>query len=627
MRETRRTVRSALSAKAGTFNFIDLFAGIGGMRRGFEAIGGTCVFTCEWDRYAQQTYRANYSSGHLFANDIRDVEVDAVPEHDVLLAGFPCQPFSIAGVSKRNALKLPHGFRCEAQGTLFFDVVRILHAHRPRAFLLENVKNLVNHDKGRTFRVIHETLTDGLGYEVHWKVLDAKYVKVIITTNFDCLLESALREAGVEPQVISTDDQVKGAVPIVHAPCTVLKLHGDYLDTRIRNTPQELEKYSEEYDRLLDRIFDEFGLIVCGWSGEWDTALRNAIQRTASRRYTTYWTVHGELGEEGKRLIAHRKAETIFIQDAESFFPSLADHVESIEEFSRPHPLSTQIAVATAKRYIPDEQSNIRLHDLVNDLVGDLLQRKPVPATSIYPQELNARVRGYDVLCETLVAVAAVGGYWCESRHYPTWTAALSRLMSVLTHYRFQGPLNIDLYPATLLLYALGIGAVAHKRLLMLGELLALPANADPEQWVADVLAPHHLVEVQQLEGLSSSRLPLNEWMFGVLRTPLRTVLPDDGAYERAFVELEILLALSYATRKVDAWEIAKGVRYCPPGRFLYGRGGQRVREKIDRSIAEEGDSSPYVTSGIFGNTASECRERLSGFAEYTRYMAQRMSW
>ena len=206
------------------------------------------------------------------------------------------------------------------------------------------------------------------------------YVKVIITTNFDRLLESALREAGVEPHVISTDDQVKGAVPIVHAPCTVFKLHGDYLDTRIRNTPQELEKYSQEYDRLLDRIFDEFGLIVCGWSGEWDTALRHAFQRTASRRYTTYWTVHGELGEEGKRLITHRKAETISIQDADSFFPLLADHVESIEEFSRPHPLSTQIAVATAKRYVPDEQSNIRLHDLVNDLVGDFLQKRSVPA-------------------------------------------------------------------------------------------------------------------------------------------------------------------------------------------------------------------------------------------------------
>ena len=170
----RRTEPAGASAEGGGFRFIDLFAGIGGMRRGFEGVGGTCVFTCEWDKYAQQTYRANYDTDHPLVDDIRDVNVGAVPEHDVLLAGFPCQPFSIAGVSKRNALKLPHGFRCKVQGTLFFDVVRILNAHRPRAFLLENVKNLVNHDKGRTFRIIHETLTQGLGYDVHWKVLDAK---------------------------------------------------------------------------------------------------------------------------------------------------------------------------------------------------------------------------------------------------------------------------------------------------------------------------------------------------------------------------------------------------------------------------------------------------------------------
>ena len=170
----RRTDPTGASTKSGPFKFIDLFAGVGGMRRGFEALGGACVFTCERDKYAQHTYRANYGSDHPLASDIRDVDVGAVPEHDVLLAGFPCQPFSIAGVSKRNALKLPHGFRCQAQGTLFFDVVRILHAHRPKAFLLENVKNLVNHDKGRTFRIIRETLMEDLGYEVHWKILNAK---------------------------------------------------------------------------------------------------------------------------------------------------------------------------------------------------------------------------------------------------------------------------------------------------------------------------------------------------------------------------------------------------------------------------------------------------------------------
>ena len=158
----------------GRFRFIDLFAGIGGLRRGFEAIGGKCVFTSEWDRFCQETYLANYACDHEIAGDITKVGASDIPAHDVLLAGFPCQPFSIAGVSKKNALNKPHGFRCNAQGTLFFDVARIIEHHRPRAFLLENVKNLVNHDKGRTFRVIHKALTEELGYHVHWRVIDAR---------------------------------------------------------------------------------------------------------------------------------------------------------------------------------------------------------------------------------------------------------------------------------------------------------------------------------------------------------------------------------------------------------------------------------------------------------------------
>ena len=156
------------------FRFIDLFAGIGGLRRAFEPLGGRCVYTSEWDRFAKRTYLANYDCDHEIAGDITKVSVEDIPEHDVLLAGFPCQPFSIAGVSKKNALNRPHGFLCEAQGTLFFDVARIIEAHRPRAFLLENVKNLVSHDKGRTFRVIHRILTEVQGYQVHWRVLDAK---------------------------------------------------------------------------------------------------------------------------------------------------------------------------------------------------------------------------------------------------------------------------------------------------------------------------------------------------------------------------------------------------------------------------------------------------------------------
>lgn len=157
------------------FNFIDLFAGIGGIRKGFDAIGGHCVFTSEWNKYAQQTYAANFRDNHPPHGDITTISTDEIPDHDVLLAGFPCQPFSIAGVSKKNSLGRKHGFLDETQGTLFFDVARILRDKRPAAFLLENVKNLTSHDKGRTFQVILKTLTEELGYKVWHKVIDAQH--------------------------------------------------------------------------------------------------------------------------------------------------------------------------------------------------------------------------------------------------------------------------------------------------------------------------------------------------------------------------------------------------------------------------------------------------------------------
>jgi DNA (cytosine-5)-methyltransferase 1 len=155
------------------FTFIDLFAGIGGLRRAMEGAGGRCVFTSEWDKYAQKTYLANFPDNRPIVGDIRQVKASDIPEHDVLVAGFPCQPFSIAGVSKKNALGRVHGFQDETQGTLFFDVLRILKYHRPAAFLLENVKNLKSHDRGRTFEVIRRKLQEELGYSLHTQIIDA----------------------------------------------------------------------------------------------------------------------------------------------------------------------------------------------------------------------------------------------------------------------------------------------------------------------------------------------------------------------------------------------------------------------------------------------------------------------
>ena len=154
------------------FTFIDLFAGIGGIRLAYQNLGGKCVFTSEWDTYSKKTYEANF--GEIPFGDITKIPEKNIPDHDILLAGFPCQPFSIAGVSKKNALGRAHGFLDETQGTLFFDIARIIKNKKPKAFMLENVKNLISHDKGKTFKVISETLKE-LGYSLHHQILDGKY--------------------------------------------------------------------------------------------------------------------------------------------------------------------------------------------------------------------------------------------------------------------------------------------------------------------------------------------------------------------------------------------------------------------------------------------------------------------
>lgn len=198
------------------FKFIDLFAGIGGIRLAYQNAGGKCVFTSEWNKYAKKTYEANF--GEVPYGDITEISEKNIPDHDVLLAGFPCQPFSIAGVSKKNSLGRKHGFLDETQGTLFFDIARILDYKKPKAFMLENVKNLVSHDKGNTFKVIKNTLIE-LGYSIHYKVLDAKHLvpqhreRIIIIGFRNDIFNG---EEGFEfPQLTETKNKIKDILELL----------------------------------------------------------------------------------------------------------------------------------------------------------------------------------------------------------------------------------------------------------------------------------------------------------------------------------------------------------------------------------------------------------------------------
>jgi len=253
-----------------TFSFIDLFAGIGGLRIGFEAIGGKCVFTSEWDKYASVTYRKNFphDPDHIFAGDIREwtkdaTSLDRIPKHNVLLAGFPCQPFSIAGVSKKNALGRQHGFLDETQGTLFFDVAKIIKHHQPEAFLLENVKNLQRHDKGRTFAVIMNTLRE-LGYHVSARVISAR---PWVPQGRDRIFIVGFRDEAA----FSFDDM---QVPEGPAP-TLKSILLDEVDPKYTLT-DHLWQYLQNYKKKHEAAGNGFGFGLFG---------PNDVARTLSARY------------------------------------------------------------------------------------------------------------------------------------------------------------------------------------------------------------------------------------------------------------------------------------------------------------------------------------------------------
>lgn len=415
------------------------------------------------------------------------------------------------------------------------------------------------------------------------------YVKVILTTNFDRLMEQALVEAGVQPSVISTDNAVQGALPLVHAPCTLVKVHGDYLDARIRNTRTELAEFSQPIVDLVDRILDEFGLIVCGWSAQWDAALRGAIERCRTHRFGTYWAAHqGTLTGEAQTLIALRRATVLNISSADSFVHDLAQKVQALEDFALVDPLPAKIAVARMKRYLVSKEQQINLHDLVGaetDRVhaGLMSDRFPTTMRPFDGNSMLASVRAYEAETAVLLPMVACAGYWASEAHVPILLRALKRIAD---DARDENGLVILLrlrrYPAMLAAYAMGIASMASGNYSTLKELLLLPVKPEktrPEERVVECLTPFAVLNrdyQQVLPGREREHTPLCNHIFETLREPLRDYLPDDRAYSEAFDWFEYLSSLVHCDLNVTTTEfeqLRSGVSariVAPPGRFVW---------------------------------------------------------
>ncbi|WP_166983822.1 SIR2 family protein [Paramicrobacterium fandaimingii] len=286
------------------------------------------------------------------------------------------------------------------------------------------------------------------------KLVKNGLVGVIITTNFDRLMERALEAQGVTPQVIARPEAVNGMAPLVHSPATIIKLHGDYKDLGSRNTPDELNSYPAEWNALLSQVFDEYGLIVSGWSADWDTALVSALERTPNRRYPLYWDARSSKGDNAQRLLAARSGTIVPASSADEFFSELAGDIDALDRLSAP-PLSAALALARLKRYLADPVRRIDLHDLVMrqvDAVVEHIAASPINSDGpLQWQDLQDTYEGYFSSIEQLAPLLEAGVWHDpEGAHDQLWVDVLQRLVDAGTAVPSQG-WNDALYPARLL--------------------------------------------------------------------------------------------------------------------------------------------------------------------------------
>lgn len=456
-------------------------------------------------------------------------------------------------------------------------------------------------------------------------------VRVVITTNFDRLLEQALEARGVSPVVLSTPDSIEGAPPLAHLANCVVKVHGDYLDTRIKNTEGELSDYDGRVNQLLDGVFDAFGLVVCGWSAEWDPALANAIERCKTHRFTTFWTSRGDMSERASHLSEVRRAQHVVIDDANSFFTGVVDRIIALDDIGSGHPLSPAIAVATMKRFLAEERYRIRLHDLVaehSDRAWNAAFSPGLPVeagTLVDVDEFDRRLRFYESAVETLMTMAATGCYWGGPGHGDDWVSVLTRIGSppnmgdgVVALLHFQ------LYPALLVLYACGIGALAAGNWPMLTRILKDPVhqslygseplvrNIAPASVVSHELMNGVFIKAGQLAPNNKRHTPSSDHLFDIVRNSVKDALPVDDDYAEAFDLFEYLFGLAYLSLTDDG-------RWGPIGRFAWrarGREQSSPMKRVEDQISEMGTEWPLLVHGLFGGSLEKLKQVKAGYDE-----------
>lgn len=390
------------------------------------------------------------------------------------------------------------------------------------------------------------------------------FIRVVVTTNFDRLLEQALDAEGIQPTVISSEDDAKGAVPLIHSPCTIIKVNGDYLDTRQLHTSDELsDGYPETLAKLLDQIFDEFGLIVSGWSGDYDVSLYNAIVRAPNRRYPMAWTQVGQPTQRAEELVRKRDGRFVPISGADSFFTNLEDALQSLEYLRMVDSNSEDLLVAKLKRLLPNLEDTIRIRDLVQSVTDSVvfklkelhLAHGNAPR-EIEPDELKAYLDWLTVIIGPLTAMAVVTGRWWRNDQLDLWQSVLSQVWIEARWEVWRSPWEqYHQIPAMMVYYALSAGMVIASRIKEWAVWLDTDLEVDPQSRVSSILVlhPDRLDFSSSLKKAftpyESKRRPLAYWVNDHLMSRMKKIEGDQGRLYRAYAKMEILMAFRHSNR------------------------------------------------------------------------------
>lgn len=452
-------------------------------------------------------------------------------------------------------------------------------------------------------------------------------IKVIITTNFDRLMETALKERGIEPTIISHESDIRGAEPLVHARCTVIKVHGDYLDTRIKNTPKELATYSDAMNTLLDRIFDWYGLLVVGWSGEWDVALRDAILRAPGRRYQLYWAARGKPSSQAQSLIDNRRGKVIEITDADSFVTKLLDSIKGLRESMEPHPDSLEIKIALSKKYCRDDYYNLEWTELLQGEIREIIDHveKNLRTDVNDKATFNEAVRFLVEVSHGIRILSFICARWGTDDSFRILLNEMEGLSfknKPIGGYAYY--INILNAPFSLCFYCSILGAYLSEKYVRVFQCfdheIHLFNSKNPSKYILQAPFPcYEHIEWKLLDGLERNKIPQSAFIANTISVDSKYIVLSENMCKSSINDIEKIITIHYASERIDEQKKVPDLLFWAPyGDYIFD--SFRMPEEIFGSFLNSHRGRALISTGLANGKAQDAVDTLVDFAKHRNW-------